>query len=195
MPQIASPSLDKQAKLMENMLSVVLKTLGFSVPPVGDPANSRASPSAACVHSRAECATGHFLFDHTACWKVPPDDSHGLSGRRKRNVSWESPFSRSYFARSGRGKFGFSKVERLEGSELNSFSPVVSCDLPSSAGWPVFVRDPQARIVLESDLTGVPMHRFARYAYESTSLAVSVAGCDCFHIWICVNNPLHGVTL
>ena len=40
---------------------------------------------------------------------------------------------------------GVSRGERLEGSELNSFSPAVSRDLPSSAGWPVFVHDPQPK--------------------------------------------------
>ena len=52
---------------------------------------------------------------------------------------------------------------------------MISCDLPASAGWPVIVHDPQARIVLVSDLTCVPLHRFAKYAYESTSHSASVA--------------------
>ena len=72
--------------------------------------------------------------------------------------------------------------KRPNGSDLNSFSPV--CDLLASAGWPVVVHDHQARIVLVSDLTGVPLHRFAKYAYESTSHAVSGSDVDCFHIFL-----------
>ena len=72
----------------------------------------------------------------------------------------------------------------FEESQSNTAVPVISCDLPASAGWPVIVHDLQARIVLVSDLTGVPLHRFAKCAYESTSHAASVADFDCFHIFV-----------
>ena len=35
-----------------------------------------------------------------------------------------------------------------------------------------------------SDLTGVPLHRFPKHAYESTSHAASVADFDCVHIFV-----------
>ena len=66
----------------------------------------------------------------------------------------------------------------FEVSQSNTAVPVTSCDLLALAGWPVTVHDPQARVVLVSYLTGVPMHRFAKYAYESTSHAASVADFD-----------------
>ena len=67
---------------------------------------------------------------------------------------------------------------------LKSVSPGVTCVLPVSAGWPESVFDLQARIVLVSDLAGIPLHRFARYAIDSTSVSSSSAGQDCFHIFV-----------